>query len=321
MTTQNGPLTAWPATIELHFSNRCSGDCVVCSKAHGGHRPPLMTDQVFLRLLDRLAETGQRFQLQLGGDGDAFLHPHFLEYCRQLKRRLPDSWRCLYTSGFSLSPGRAWQIHQDQLLDELQIRIDSLDPATYCQSTGMLLTVVLGNLAHFVRINTHAKVCVIYLPLYLYRRAVRQILAKEPTYFARVDQSRLRDEWPAVKAWADELGIESRVTGLSLWGERTDCAWSDHPCPRLPENRPGDFARQLYIYPNGDYGACPYDDAQDTFLVGNVFEDSIADVWRGPRWQAVLDRIRGRTAQDHPPCCVNARACTMWEPWEIPLRK
>ena len=115
MTAANQPPIAsapawppWPATIELHFSNRCTGDCVVCSKAHGGHRPPLMSDQVFERLVDRLVGTGQRFQLQLGGDGDALLHPYFVHYCRVLKRRLPDSWRCLYTRAWTRRSATSW---------------------------------------------------------------------------------------------------------------------------------------------------------------------------------------------------------------------
>jgi MoaA/NifB/PqqE/SkfB family radical SAM enzyme len=295
---------------------------VVCSKAHGGNRQHFVSDDVIVQTITRLIETGKAdYKLQLGGDGDAFLHPKFLDYVQAMRFSLPEAWRCLYSSGFSLTKERADRIQGGGLLNELQVRIDSLDPQTYYESTGMFLDVVLENLRYFASINTHARFCIIYLPLHRYRQFCETILGKPPTYFGRIDESRLRDEWADVQEYFGSMkgprDVETRVTGLSLWAERTDCEFSDYPCPRLPENVPGDMARQLYVYPNGDYGLCGYDDGQDTFILGNVFEHSINEVWNGPTMQGYMNRVRSRTAQFHPGCCINSKACVMWE--EIPL--
>jgi MoaA/NifB/PqqE/SkfB family radical SAM enzyme len=153
------------------------------------------------------------------------------------------------------------------------------------------------------------------MPLFEYAAACRERLGKEPTYAHRLDGLVLRDEYVDVIAYFDRLEkkrpIEVRKTGISLWAERTDCAYSDAPCPRLPENVPGDMSRQLYIYPNGDYGLCGYDDAQCEFVLGNVFDHSIREVWNGPKMLEYMERIRKRTPENHPPCCVNPIACKM----------
>ena len=307
-----------PQTIELHFANVCTGNCVVCSKTHGHDRQHFVSGDVVTATIQRLQETGKEdYNLQLGGDGDSFLHPHFLDYVAHLKRELPSCHRCLYTSAFSLTSERACRIVRGRLIDEIQVRIDSLDPNLYYQSTGMFLSVVRANLQYLASINDHADLCLIYMPLYRYRAMCEAALRKPPTYFSRLDPALIRDEWSAVLQFTQDLTgprkTAARVTGISLWAERTDCEFSDSPCPRLPENQPGDMLRQLYIYPDGSYGLCGYDDGQDTFLLGNVFDDSIEDVWNGDKMRDYMGRIRNRTADSHPACCVNPRACRMWD--------
>jgi len=311
----------FPQTIELHFSNTCTGNCAVCSKAHGKDRQHFVSNDVITATIRRLQDTGKEdYNLQLGGDGDSFLHPYFLDHVARLKRELPDCHRCLYTSAFLLTPGRSDRIVRQRLIDEIQVRIDSLDPTLYYQSTGMFLPVVLANLEHFARVNDHADLCLIYMPLYRYRQICEAALHKPPTYFDRLDPALMRDEWSAVVRYAQGLAgprsVAARVTGISLWAERTDCEFNDYPCPRLPEGKPGDMLRQLYVYPDGSYGLCGYDDGQDTFLLGNVFEDSIEDVWNGEKMRDYMDQIRNRTADKCPACCVNPRACRMWD--EVP---
>jgi len=304
-----------PSIIEFHISNTCTGRCVICSKAHGGVNDPLVSDEVIDKSIDRIQETGKDYLLQLGGDGDSFLHAGFLDYCEKFARCLPDSRRCLFTSGYSMTSARIERIVQDRLLDEVQIRIDSLDQRIYRQSTGLNLEVVLRNIREFAAKNTHAHLCIIYMPLYRYRQACLDRLGKEPTYAGRLNGLELWDEWADVqKYFADlpsKLPIETRVTGISLWAERTDCAYSHTQCPRLPENVPGDMTRQLYIYPNGNYGLCGYDDAQCEFILGNVFYHSIASVWGGTMMQQCMERIRNRTPEDYPACCINPEACRM----------
>jgi MoaA/NifB/PqqE/SkfB family radical SAM enzyme len=318
-------IPALPQTIELHISNRCTGNCVVCSKAHGGNRPHFVSDEVMRATIDRLAETKKTdYTLQFGGDGDAFLHSEFLGYLELFRATLPGCHRCLYTSAFSLDSQTSRLIARRDLLNEIQIRIDSLDRNVYYRSTGMFLHRVLDNLAHLRRHladeGRSIRLCVIYLPLYKYRQFCESILGKGPTYWERMDGVALADEWADIqKYFADQPGVhpvETRVTGLSLWAERTDCDFSDYPCPRLPENQPGDMQRQLYIYPDGTYGLCGYDDGQDTFILGNVFDDRIEDIWGGEKMLAFMDVIRNRTPERHPPCCINAKACVMWD--ELP---
>lgn len=60
-------------------------------------------------------------------------------------------------------------------------------------------------------------------------------------------------------------------------------------------------------------GNCPYDDAQDTFILGNVLNDRLTDLWTGEKKKAFANQVRNRTKDNHPAPCVNALCCQMWD--------
>lgn len=299
--------------IELHFSNRCTADCVVCSKSHGNDNPLYLQTAVFDALIAQLARAEYADTVQLGGDGDAFLHPDFLDCIAELRARLPKAHLCLYTNGFLLTAARADLICRGRMLDEVQVRIDSLDPNTYRKSTGLELDLVLENLEYFSALNDFAHLCIIYMPIHLYPTYCRQILGKEPTYFTKrgLDESKLRDEFEDVKAYFKTWSHppEVRKTGICLWAERTDCEYSEFPCPQLDSA----WQRQIYVLPNGDVMTCPYCDDQNTFILGNVLREKLADLWTSDKKKAFAEQVRNRTRGNHPAACVNALCCRMWD--------
>lgn len=300
---------------ELHFSNKCTANCVVCSKAHGGENLHFMLEPVLHHAIRRIKELPNNPKIELGGDGDALLHWLFAPSLDLLKKELPNCKKELFTNGFLLTANWANRIISDKLIDRIEIRIDSLKPHIYEAATGLPLKAVMANIVQFAAMNARAgnpvEFGVLHLPLYKYPHFCRTVLGKEPTYFpARVPEDELEDEWPAIKNWADQLGIGNRVTGISLWAERTDCAGSiSAKCPRLPENYPGDMGRQIYIYPNGNIGLCGYDDGQDTFILGNVVDTGLEEALYGEKAKSWMNSIRH--ARPYP--CIDPRACVMWE--------
>jgi hypothetical protein len=308
--------------VEMHISNRCSANCCICSKHHGGNNPHLVTDEVIKAAIEQIKVCIEKDRdhtkpvIQLGGDGDSFLHPHFLEYCRWFKNELPQLHRCLYTNAFLLTKSRAYTIVCERLLHQMETRIDSLDPQTYYESMGLILKVTLAHLEYFMSINDYVDFCAMYFPLFRYRHFCRKVLDKEPTYFGRIDENRLTNEWPKFdqhfKGLPTKKPIRTRISGISLWAERTDCLHSAYPCPRHPEQYPGDMSRQVYIYPNGNIGLCGYDDKQDTFILGNILKDDLYDTWVSSKREEYIEKIR--TEDFLYECCVNAKACVMWVP-------
>lgn len=310
------------STVELHFSNKCTGNCVICSKAHGGNNLHFVSEEVIRAVAKNIREIGCDVDFQLGGDGDSFLHPQFLDFLCLLRDEAPNGRRSLYSNFFMFTPEMSDRIERGGLLHEAHTRIDSLDPNIFQLSTGLPMDRVLANVEYFAKINTHARFDIAYFPLYQYRQLVRAALHKEPTYIERLGNMELSNEWMNVHAYCTHMKskrpVIPRLSGLSLWAERTDCEFSDYPCPRLPENKPGTMKKQIYIYPNGNYGGCGYDDGQDTFIMGNILTHRLEDVWNGPKWLEFMDIVRNRTKDDHPACCVNPKACVMWEPGEFP---
>lgn len=304
-------------TIELHLSNKCTANCVVCSKAHGGNNRHFADVKVLWEVVRQVNKMGNEPVIQFGGDGDAFMYPQFLSTLRMFKEESPGCHRCLYTNGYMLEGSIAERILFERLLDQIEIRIDSLDPEIYEKATGLELSHVLANIDYFERFNDHAAVCVLHLPLYRYRDLCKKVLGKEPTYWGRLQDVELKDEWEDIQrrfgGMDGPLGVRTRQTGISLWAERIDCEFSHYPCPRLPENWPGDMSRQIYVYPNGDIGFCGYDDAQCRFILGNVLEDKMVDVWKSQKATGFMMDVRNRSNGTHPYCCVNPKACVMWE--------
>lgn len=305
--------------IELHLSNKCTGDCVVCSKAHGGARAPYMQAEVFDAILSQLRQMQFTGTVQLGGDGDAFLHPRFLDFTARLRDAVPNAHLCLYTSGFSLTSERRDRIIEERLLDEMQVRIDSLNPAVYQQSTGLDFDIVWESVFQFAAAAKDTRLCLIYFPLYLYPTYCRKILGKEPTYFRcrGLAEAQLHDEFAELKRRVGDWGVanpvEVRRTGICLWAERTDCDYSDAKCPQLEENSTGAWGRQMYVLPDGAVMCCPYTDDQNTFILGNVLDDWMTDLWACDRKKAFADQVRNRTKSDHPAPCVNPKCCLMWD--------
>jgi MoaA/NifB/PqqE/SkfB family radical SAM enzyme len=200
------------------------------------------------------------------------------------------------------------------VINELWVRIDSLNAKIYHWSTGLILWGILDNIKYFASKNDYIKFGVIYFPLYKYEEYCLKYLNKKPTYF---DVNRLKepleDEWETVKEYFSSIPskrkIEFMYSGICLWGEREDVTLPSNPvpCTRLPEND-GAFDNLVLIYPNGDVGLCAYDDYQDTFILGNILKDSLADIWNGEKRQQFISSIRngkylGKYPCSNPACC------------------
>jgi radical SAM protein with 4Fe4S-binding SPASM domain len=297
--------------IELHFSNRCTGTCVICSRAHGYESFPYCTPDVFRSIVDNLKHVDFSV-IQLGGDGDSFLNPNFLDYVKILRTTFPDKTLTLFTNAYMLNESNSNRIIQENLLNNIETRIDTLNEILFRQSTGLDLSVVLNNLTYFMRHNHSIKNHIIYFPLFLYRECVREMLGKEPTYFDNIDESLLKNEYLDVyrffKPLAKPNTFNFRISEICLWGERTDVKPRVHLCSQLN----GAFKNQVYIYPNGNIGLCPYDDGQNTFILGNITRDKLNEIWTSATRLETIDNIVNYQYVGTYPC-IDPVACDSFD--------
>lgn len=303
--------------LELHFSNKCTGRCRICSKVHGGDNPPFVTEEVIEAIIKNLEPGPDQIKtkvIQTGGDGDSFLNPLYLPSLREIKKRVPNAYTCLYSNFSLVLPYITDNIIRENLLDEIHVRIDSLDPEIYHWSTGLRLERTLSNIRYFMKKNRRIKFGIIYFPLYKYEEVCGKILNKYPLYFDHEIETfryRLKDEESKVRHFFGSLDgrVEFMRSGICLWGEREFCEVPKNPvpCTRLPEND-GAFENLLLIYPNGKCGMCAYSDDQDTFILGNVLEEKLKDIWNSDKRQKFITRIRNNEFVGRYPC-VNPAAC------------
>jgi len=301
--------------IELHFSNKCTGNCVICSKAHGGDSSPLLDLETFDYIVEGLT-TVDFDVIQVGGDGDSFLNPIFFDALQILREEFPDKTLTLFTNGYMLTKENSERIIGDKLLDNIETRIDSVNPVLFKQSTGLDFETVKNNLLYFMKINDFVRQHIIYFPLFLYKECVQTYLNKYPTHYAHINEAFLQNERMAVFNTFNHANSPNlfnfRVSEICLWGEREDVQPAEGQCSQLN----GAFKNQIYIYPNGNIGLCPYDDGQNTFILGNVFDDSLDDVWTSDNRNNIIKDIKdGKYVGRYP--CTNPVACDSFDFFRI----
>ena len=298
--------------VELHFSNTCTGRCVICSDAHGYDSFPYCTEDVFKHIITNL-KTVDFGVIQVGGDGDSFLNPYFFEALRLLRKNFPDKPLTLFTNGFMLTPSNSDVIIKERLLDNVETRIDTINPVLFKQSTGLDFNVVSNNIGYFMSKSADIKTHIIYFPLFIYEQCVREYLDKEPTDFYKIDKGLLKNEYLLVythfKSKVVKGPFNFRISEICLWGEREDAFINTETvCSQLN----GAFKNQVYIYPNGNYGLCPFDDGQDTFVFGNVATDNLAEAYVGGKRKQYIQDITDMKYAGKG-CCINPKACYSYD--------
>lgn len=298
--------------VELHFSNRCTGSCVICSDAHGYDSFPYCTEEVFKHIIENL-KTIDFGVIQVGGDGDSFLNPFFFDALRLLRKHFPDKTLTLFTNGFMLTPANSHTIINEHLLDNVETRIDTINPKLFKQSTGLDFKVVSDNITYFMSKSTKIKTHIIYFPLFLYEECVETYLDKSPTDFYKIDKSLLQNEYLLVYQYFKSRVVNGpfnfRISEICLWGERDDVFMdTETPCSQLN----GAFKNQVYIYPNGNYGLCPFDDGQDTFIFGNVTTHNLAEAYTGETRKKFIQDIADMKYAGRG-CCINPKACYSYD--------
>jgi hypothetical protein len=292
--------------IELAFCNACTADCYMCSKVHGWHNEPLMSWDVFIAAFEQMQDVDFDI-VQLGGDGDSFLNPIFIDSLRNLKIRFHHKKRVLYSSFALFKPEYIDVIVSEGLITHLCTRVDSLDKELYETATGLQQDAVFENIDYFIKKNRAIRFDINYASIPRYKAICKKVLNKEP-YYWRPELDRAVDEFEQVKKRFDHNKIgKVNDIAMSLWAERIDPAIEK--CQGNCE-RQYCFDSTMYIWTDGDVGICGYDDGQDALIYGNILKTPIKRLWASEEKQDVINRVRNGEVQGYP--CVNPKACLFY---------
>ncbi len=312
-----------PSELYIETTNRCNLACKTCPQYFGMQEDSadLGIDQV-RRILDQAP--GVR-RVVLHGIGEPLLNPALPEIVREVKGR---GAYALFNSNGLLLRGRLIEPLVLSGLDELRVSVDSATPETYEQIrgidglgrifenleklsalkarigsttpkvslwiTGMKLNV--GELPDLVRKAASLGINEVYLQRLVY--SGRGIALDDQALFHRAGDDEL-DAVTEARRVAAELGVQLKGSGEAsadtvLQGDDVDVTYQH--C-----RRPWTL---MYVTANGNVLPCciapfttvPYGD----IVLGNVFRESLEDIWNGPRYQ---DWRRRMLSPEPPEAC------------------
>ncbi len=317
-------LVPLPRELYLETTNRCNELCDQCPRTHLPR-----AEERDLSLAEVIAITDQLPVIErvvLHGLGEPMLNPELPQIVAHLRAR---GAYVLFNSNATALSERMGRALIEAGLNELRVSLDGARPETYARIRGVsdrTLPKILRNLRRFAEIQRQLGVDVPRLSFWFtamrenlaelpqlvdlaLETGVREIYVQRLIYFgeglAREDQALFRKAAEAERAVIDETARRCREHGLTF--SATGAVTPDEYLAKTAENveaRPWAGCRRpvslAYITSLGSVFSCcfaPFHPGPaSTRALGNVFEQSFAEIWNGPRYRA----FRAAFDSDHP---------------------
>jgi MoaA/NifB/PqqE/SkfB family radical SAM enzyme len=240
-------------SVDLELTNRCENRCVVCPREALARPKGIMDPQTFSEVARILGE--QKSLVSLSGMGDPLLHPHLLDFCRELRDRGADVHVLMNARSLTryADPGN----------------LVLAGPNTISVSFPSSRKEVFHRLCPGVSFE-HALDAV----RTLIRLARGRVLIRVSGIRTRIN----KDEGAEfVRFWKAE-GVQAGL--MDCHGRGGNLAASDLYIPRdrgLPSGRCGLFAFHTFVTWQGDVLACCHDLTGETRL-GNLVEEGAKEI-------------------------------------------
>jgi wyosine [tRNA(Phe)-imidazoG37] synthetase (radical SAM superfamily) len=311
-----GRPVAGPRTIHIDVTNTCNTNCITC----WDHSPLLtlgrkkawkrrrLDAEAVEELLSDASELGGLREIVLSGQGEPFTHPEIYGFIQAVKRR--GLHLTIITNLVAADVERVLQLDVDQLL----VGIHGASEASYLAfhpsfrpAEWARLHVMLERFAREGRRYKHVQVIcqpnaheLAGMVEQGARYKAAQVTFKlaslrKGTEAARItpaQRAHLRSELvPRAMERAAQLGVS---TNLSVFASQLDSA----PEITTPMSQVGCFMGYAYarVLVDGTVLYC----CSTEINVGSLQDAPFRDLWTGPRWQEVRDRLR---RGDYFPSC------------------
>src|SRR6476660_3743387 len=123
--------TERPEHIKVSITNICNYKCVMCFNPTLKQARDLIKDDLMYSIMDQCDEAGIR-KISIGGTGEPLLHPRYVDYVAEAKRR--GMWVSTTSNCSTLNRERALAI-LDAGIDRMNISIYSSTPEEHRQYT------------------------------------------------------------------------------------------------------------------------------------------------------------------------------------------
>jgi len=315
-----------PVCLYLETTNRCNLLCTTCPRTFEALEPPGdMSWEMFINIVDQFPRIAR---VVLHGVGEPMMVRALPRMIRYLKER--GTYVLFNTNGTLLTARRGRELIETGL-DELRLSLDAAEPAAFKlvrgrdmfarilrnirafralqQEAGATtprlslwltgLKETLGQLSDFVRLAHDLGIPEIYLQRLVYFEEGQGLARAQSALFEGDDgeESRLVG---AAEALARKLGISFNASGAN--DPASSLKQSDDKQPWSLCRRPWTL---MYFTAHGRAIPCciaPFSmRGYDSFTLGDATQQSLRQIWNGPRYQA----FRSALLSDRPsPACA-----------------
>lgn len=281
-------LSYLPSYTWLEPTNRCNLRCVMCPNGAGMVEIDKgdMDFSFFKKFVDE--HKGELSSITLAIAGESLLHPDFAAMVGYVKKA---GIKALLNTNATLLDHRMSLALLDAKLDQVSFAFDGFTAEQYeAARRGANFRNTLDNIIHFLKMRKEMGTGRPYSVLSMLRLGlVEHSDAEQETFLSEldglIDEVRMRDvaSWGSTFKDTDDFEIRQHE-GVYL------------PCSRLWNT--------TAIAWNGDVLPCIYD-ANHEYVLGNVHEQSFADIWNGERMVGLRQSMIDGTYKEKMPLCEN----------------
>lgn len=261
--------------VRYEVSDHCNATCIFCPRDKHTRPHGVMDTEAYKRSIDEVAELGAE-QVVLTGFGEPMLDRQLEEKIRYAKSKGLRTY--IITNGSALTPKRANGLLLAGL-DEMRVSFYGMSPETYnAVMRGLDFHRTVKNLLNFLAV----------------RKALGIDCKVQLSYLILPENERDTD--------AFRLAWEPLVDYIEIWkphnfGDGKDFRarqGKKKSCGR-PQNGP------LQIQWNGEVIPCCYD-YNNQIVLGNAFEETVPDILRGERYEALREAHKNGDFGRFPYC-------------------
>jgi len=280
------PVPRFPRTVQLETQSGCNADCVFCDYgASNGQQPKGKIDwDLFRKIVDECARYRvRRFSPYL--TNEPFADRELVDRLRYVHWKMPWCKVVVTTNAHYLVPAKVDEILTlEKPLHALYVSVQGIEKAAY-------ETTMRGNMS-FERTMRNVS--------YLLER-IRMERRRRPQIWITMVDTKLIDVRKAMAYWksrgvrAKYTTLENRggnIAGIERLQKSAEMSYYS-TCTRL--------MKQMYIHFNGDVVLCCVDNSR-TEVFGNAREQSLYEIWNGPRAMQHRRRYLSREFEALPLC-------------------
>ena len=279
-----------PPRIQIQTQGGCNARCVFCpneevlrAKLPQGRMDPAL----FQKIIDELAETDPR-RVSLYLMNEPLLDKRLPEFARYVAERIPTTSTLVTSNGTNLTEAMAEAL-VDSGLQRLKVSLQSLDRETNSRIMGARVDSekVVRNVLATRRIMKEKRARRFDLRVSMVVTSLNEREIEEARRFWKRHNIRL-----VTSALENRGGNIAQTEDLNAYGMQS----RSHGCIRP--------SREMCVLWNGDVVLCCVD-WNRTQVVGNLAEQTVREVWNGPRLQEIRRALDANDVPAMPDICAN----------------